>query len=122
MRAAQAFSINCVGPCRMQFSVCRLRFHLISPVLRWEYLATLLSARQHLHVLPECETFGGMSEIQAAIQALIDKHGGLRAAARAVDVSAAYLSRLHRGVKGNPGGRALRKIGLVKQVTYKARK
>lgn len=82
----------------------------------------MLPICQHLYVLPTYETFGVMSEIQAAIQALIDKHGGLRAAARAIDVSAAYLSRLHRGKKENPGGKALRRIGLVKEVTYRSRK
>jgi transcriptional regulator with XRE-family HTH domain len=70
----------------------------------------------------KCGTVGNMSEIQTAIQALIDKHGSLRAAARAIDISAAYLSRLRRGKKDNPGTKALRRIGLVKAVTYSRRK
>jgi hypothetical protein len=52
------------------------------------------------------------------IASLIEKHGGLRPAARAVRVNYAYLSRLGSGEKINPTPTVLRKLGLRKVVTY----
>lgn len=49
-----------------------------------------------------------------AVQNAIDKHGGLRAAARALDINWAYLWRLHRGEKRNPTAKVLRKLKLRK--------
>jgi hypothetical protein len=63
-----------------------------------------------------------MSQIQQAVKALVEKHGGLRAAARAVNISAAYLSRLGNSEKENPSAPVLRKLGLEKHVTYRSRK
>lgn len=63
-----------------------------------------------------------MTAIQQAIQALERKHGTLRAAARAVKLDVAYMHRLKTGEKENPGDQILRKLGLVKSVTYESRK
>jgi hypothetical protein len=49
-----------------------------------------------------------------AVQRAIDRHGGLRAAARALDINWAYLWRLHRGKKRNPTAKILRKLKLRK--------
>jgi hypothetical protein len=54
----------------------------------------------------------------ARIRELEAKHGGLRAAARALDCDAAYLLRLRDGEKRNPSAAMLRKLGLKKVVTY----
>ena len=47
------------------------------------------------------------------IQQLVKKHGGLRAAARAIQVDPAYLTRLGKGEKSNPSAETLRKLGLM---------
>lgn len=57
--------------------------------------------------------------ISDAVQALIDRHGGLRPAARAVGINYAYLWRLWNGVKSNPSDAVLRKLGLVKEISYR---
>lgn len=46
------------------------------------------------------------------------QHGGLRAAARAIQVEVGYLSRLGSGEKVNPLKDTLRKMGLRRVVTY----
>lgn len=56
--------------------------------------------------------------IPTVVDALIAKHGGLRAAARAIQINYAYLSRLRSGEKTNPTAATLRKLGLKKVVTY----
>lgn len=56
--------------------------------------------------------------IPTVIDALVAKHGGLRAAARAIQINYAYLSRLRSGEKTNPTAATLRKLGLKKVVTY----
>ena len=57
-------------------------------------------------------------ELIQAVERVIAKHGGLRKAARAIDVNFAYLWRLKAGKKTNPSARILRKLGLKRQVTY----
>lgn len=57
-------------------------------------------------------------DLQAAVKALIARHGGTRIAARALGVNYAYLSRLSTGQKSNPTDATLRKLGLKKVVTY----
>ena len=52
-----------------------------------------------------------------AIGLLMAKHGSLRAAARALDVDAAYLYRLLKGERVNPGPKILRKLRLKRIVT-----
>ncbi len=63
-----------------------------------------------------------MNPIQKVVQALIKTHGGLRAAARHIDLDAAYLMHLRDGTKDSPSDEVLAKLGLVKQVTYRERK
>lgn len=66
-----------------------------------------------------------MSEIlREAIDREIERHGGLRSAARALKCDAAYLSRLRAGTKDNPGEALLRKLNLrrVVTITYLPRK
>jgi len=60
-----------------------------------------------------------MNEITEAVEKLIEKHGGLRAAARAIDVNFAYLWRLGAGEKTNPSPKVLRKLGLKRVVIYR---
>lgn len=56
------------------------------------------------------------------ITELMQQHGGLRAAARAVKLQPSYLSRLRNGHQTNPSPEALRKLGLVRHVTYTRRR
>ncbi len=56
-------------------------------------------------------------EISKRIEQLQKQHGGLRAAARAVGMSASYMIRLRDGEKFEPGARSLRKLGLKNEVT-----
>lgn len=59
--------------------------------------------------------------ISEAVQVAVDRHGGLRKAARAIGVNYAYLSRLWNGAKSNPSPQVLRKLGIVKRVTFEKR-
>lgn len=56
--------------------------------------------------------------IKEAVNALVERHGGVRPAARAVQINYAYLSRLRSGEKTNPTDAVLRKLGLRKIVVY----
>jgi len=47
------------------------------------------------------------------------QHGGLRPAARALRIDAAYLKRLRDGEKRDPGDAILRKLGLYREVVYR---
>ena len=51
------------------------------------------------------------------IESLIEKHGGLRAAARALRVDPSYLSRIKDGAKPSRG--ALQKLGVQQVVVYR---
>lgn len=62
-----------------------------------------------------------MPTIQQAAEALIKKHKGLRAAARATGLDAGYLSRLRSGLKAEPGEEVLSILGLDRHVTYRKR-
>lgn len=53
-----------------------------------------------------------------AIGQLIHRHGSLRAAARVMEISPAYLSRLFSGEKKDPSDAILRKLGLRRVITY----
>jgi hypothetical protein len=57
--------------------------------------------------------------IPAAVKELCDKHGGVRAAARATGINYAYLSRLGNGARSNPTDSVLRKLGLERIVTLR---
>lgn len=49
---------------------------------------------------------------------LCEQHGSLRAAARAVQIDASYLSRLLSGEKVNPSALYLRRLGLKRIIQY----
>ena len=51
---------------------------------------------------------------------LIRRHGGVRAAARALRMDAGYLSRLANRQKVHPSKATLRKLGLREIITYEA--
>jgi hypothetical protein len=50
--------------------------------------------------------------IKGRIDGLIEKHGGLRAAAGAIKIDPAYLHRMQKGTKINPSPQVLRKLGI----------
>lgn len=52
------------------------------------------------------------------VKVLIKQHGGLRAAARAVRLSAPYLLRLRDGDKKDPSDEVLRRLGLRRVITF----
>ena len=49
---------------------------------------------------------------------LVEKHGSLRAAARAIQVEVSYLSRLGSGEKDSPSSEVLRRMGLRQITSY----
>jgi hypothetical protein len=57
--------------------------------------------------------------ITDAIGLLMAKHGSLRAVARVLSIDHAYLFRLLKGEKVNPGPQVLRKLRLRKVVVIK---
>lgn len=50
--------------------------------------------------------------LEEAVQAIVDKHGGIRAAARETGVDKAFISRLLSGHKTAPSEETLNKLGL----------
>lgn len=52
------------------------------------------------------------------VEAVIEKHGGVRATAKAIGVDAGYLTRLRDGEKTNPSDIVLRKLGLREVKLY----
>jgi hypothetical protein len=54
-----------------------------------------------------------------AVEAKIQQHGSLRAAARVMRVSAPYLCRFRHGQKRNPSDALLRKLGLRRVIEYR---
>jgi transcriptional regulator with XRE-family HTH domain len=60
----------------------------------------------------------GYTELSEIVRWRIVEHGGLRAAARALGMSAPYLMRLRDGEKTNPTPETLRKLGARKEVKY----
>lgn len=57
-------------------------------------------------------------ELKEAIAELVERHGGVRAAARVLKISGAYLSRLNRGEKIWPDDKVLKKLGVRRTVIY----
>lgn len=57
----------------------------------------------------------------ARISMLVDRHGSLRNVAKVLEIDLAYLSRMQSGEKVNPSETVLRKLGLVRVVTYRLR-
>lgn len=62
-----------------------------------------------------------MTTIPLRVKALVKKHGSLRAAARAIRLSAPYLMRLRDGDKKDPSDKVLRKLRLRRVVTFVGR-
>ena len=50
--------------------------------------------------------------LEEAVQTVVDKHSGIRAASRATGVDKAFISRLLRGCKTAPSAETLNKLGL----------
>lgn len=63
-----------------------------------------------------------MDRVQKAIEALIKRHGGLRAAARATKLDHGYLCRLRNGKKTNPSPSVLAILGLEREINYRQKK
>lgn len=63
-------------------------------------------------------TLMGEQVLCARVNELVEKHGSLRIAGRALRINYAYLARLRSGEKTNPTAATLRKLGLRKIVTY----
>ncbi len=55
--------------------------------------------------------------IRRKIKVVVKEQGGLRPAARHLDINRSYLESLLDGTKNNPGDWYLRKLGL-RRVTY----
>ena len=55
--------------------------------------------------------------IRRKIREAKKRYGGLRAAARALNIKTSYLNSLQTGTRKNPGDYYLRKLGL-RRVTY----
>lgn len=56
--------------------------------------------------------------LKERMRELVKQHGGVRKAARALDIDHGYFSRLWDGSKNNPSDRTLRKLGLTRTVNY----
>lgn len=52
------------------------------------------------------------------VDEVVNQHGGVRKAARALQIDAAYLLRIGKGEKVNPSAPILRKLGLRKVISY----
>jgi hypothetical protein len=59
-----------------------------------------------------------MNMLTKKINQLITQHGGLRAAARYLGVSAPYLGRLKEGKYDKPSKEILDKLGIERTVLY----
>lgn len=60
-----------------------------------------------------------MTLVQERVRAAIKKHGGLRAAARQLDIHPSLLSLLNAGKRASAGKRTLEKLGLRKQIIHR---
>ncbi len=56
--------------------------------------------------------------VQDRTKALIKRHGGTRAASRALKIDPSYVSRLSSGEKKSPNDRILKRLGLVRMIAY----
>lgn len=54
-----------------------------------------------------------------AIRLKVEHHGSLRAAAKALRVSAPYLCRFRYGQQRNPSDKLLQRLGVVREVSYR---
>jgi hypothetical protein len=64
------------------------------------------------------KALGQTCRIETRVAELIEKHGGLRIAARAIGINYTYLSRLGKGQKTEPTDTVLKKLGLKRAVIY----
>jgi len=64
-------------------------------------------------------TMSKVVTIQTRCRELVEQHGGVRKAARALDMDPGYFLRLADGNKSSPSDEILRKLGLVRVVTYR---
>ena len=69
---------------------------------------------------PTKDQLSGYDIVRHRIGQLIDRHGSLRNAARVLEISPAYLSRLLRGEKQEPSHEMLRRLRLRRVVSYEA--
>jgi len=53
-----------------------------------------------------------LQTLEAAVLAVVKKHGGVRAAAEATGVDKSFISRLMNGKKVNPSEATLTRLGL----------
>lgn len=60
-----------------------------------------------------------MIKLELAVISRINEYKSLREASRKLGISAAYLSRLIRGVKTNPSNETLAKLGIEKVDRYR---
>jgi hypothetical protein len=58
------------------------------------------------------------SVLQQRLAELVAQHGGVRPAARVLEVDQGYVYRLLSGEKNDPGEKLLRKLKLRRVVTY----
>jgi hypothetical protein len=58
------------------------------------------------------------SDLQKRIDELIAQYGGLRPAARAVDIDPSYLQRLQRGYTAGATDKTLKKLGMKRIERY----
>lgn len=63
-------------------------------------------------IWPEVKCIIGRDGLKIRVSELIKLYGGLRAAARALNISAPYLGRLGDGQKNSPSKEVLNKLGL----------
>jgi hypothetical protein len=79
--------------------------------------SALTTHREHSAAQQERQEVSGLAQ---AIDALIDKHGTLRAVARATRLDVGYLSRLHKGEKENPSDETLQALGIERVFSYRS--
>ena len=56
--------------------------------------------------------------VQNQMRAMVKQVGGVRATAKIIGVDAGYISRLCNGGKFNPSDAILKRLGLVRVVSY----
>ena len=56
--------------------------------------------------------------VDTRIKELVEQHGSLRAAAKAIDMDAGYLSNLAKGKRQCPSDGTLHKLGLRRVISY----
>lgn len=66
--------------------------------------------------MPIVANIGGMEALQAAAKAAVERHGGVRKAARALEIEYTYMSRLAAGKRKSAGVDVLRKLGLTYRI------